>query len=96
MTVALDLLTQAIMRVRPRLDRAEPPGHRLRVLWAGVVAARKLGAADVVAEEFTALAVSSGLAADLARRSGARNAGTDIAHVVSWGLLNRDPFGRAK
>ncbi len=93
MNAPLDLLSQAIMRVRPHLDRAAPPGHRLRVLWAGVVAARRLGAADVVAEEFTALAVSSGLAADLERRAGRRVAADEIAHVIAWGLHDRDPFG---
>jgi hypothetical protein len=88
MNAPLDMLSLAISRVRPHLDRSTPVGYRIRVLWAGVVAARKLGAADVVAEEFTKLAVTSGLVADLGR-----HADEDIAHVIRWGLLDRDPFG---
>ena len=91
MTAPPDLLSQAIMRVRPHLDRSTSAAHRLGVLWAGVIAARKPGAADVAAEEFMALAAISGLVADLGRHARA-----DVAHVIAWGLLNRDPFGRAR
>jgi hypothetical protein len=89
MNAPLDLLSQAIMRVRPHLDRSVPVRDRIRIFWCGVVAARKLGASDVVTEEFTELARSSGLAADMARHGGDEG----IAHVIRWGLLNRDPFG---
>jgi hypothetical protein len=88
MNAPLDMLSLAISKVRPHLDRSTPVACRIRVLWAGVVAARKLGAADVVAEEFRKLAVTSGLATDLGR-----HADEDIAHVIRWGLLDRDPFG---
>jgi hypothetical protein len=88
MNAAPDLLSIAIAKVRPYLDRSMPVKHRICVFWAGVVAARKLGASDAITEEFTALAVSSGLAADLGR-----HADECIAHVIRWGLLNRDPFG---
>jgi hypothetical protein len=88
-TASTDLLDQATERVRPRLDRNRPAGERLRALWSGVVAARKFGAADIVANEFMQLAIASGLRADLGR-----HADEDLEHVIRWGLLARDPFGR--
>jgi hypothetical protein len=58
---AVDLLSRATDHVRPHLDRSNPLGERLRAFWAGVVAARDLGASDVAEEEFFQLAEETGL-----------------------------------
>jgi hypothetical protein len=84
---AIDLLAQAIDQVRRRLDRSLPIGKRIRVFWAGVVAARDFGAADVVSEEFQQLARDTGLTADLEHHGE-----EDVAHVIRWALLDQNPF----
>lgn len=84
-----DLLDQAIARVLQRLDRKHPVEERLRAFWAGVASTREFGATDVVTAEFLALAVASGLRADLGHHTG-----KDLAHLIRWGLLDRDPFGK--
>jgi hypothetical protein len=81
------LLTEAITYVRPLLDRTYPIGERLQSLWAAVVAARDIGASDVVEAEFLQLARDVGLFADLGRC-----AGTDLRHVIRWAMLNQNPF----
>jgi hypothetical protein len=81
------LLAEATMFVRPYLDRSKPVGERLKALWAGVVAARDYGAADVVESEFTAFARDAGLTADLGHHGEA-----DVRHIVRWGMLHRNPF----
>jgi hypothetical protein len=88
-TYGADLLTQAVVQVRPYLDRAIPVGDRVRNLWAGVIAAQGLGAADAVEEEFLRLSYETGLAADLGR-----HAAEDLRHVVSWAMRRMNPFGR--
>jgi hypothetical protein len=89
--LAVDLLAQAIELARPHLDRSVAIVPRVRLFWAAVVAARDLGTSDVVQEEFTQLARDTGLTADLGRHGE-----EDVEHVVRWGLLNRNPFGRLK
>jgi hypothetical protein len=84
---ATDLLTDAVVYVRPRLQGSNPIGDRLRTLWAAVVAARDLGASDVVEDEFFKLARDAGLAADLGR-----NADADLRHVIRWAMLGMNPF----
>jgi hypothetical protein len=84
---AVDLLEQAIEHVRPHLDRGRPVGERLRSLWAAVVAARDISAADVVKAQFVQLADDVGLRRDLGR-----HADEDLQHVISWGLLEQNPF----
>jgi hypothetical protein len=86
---ATDLLGQAIETARPYLDSTLPIGERVRNLWAGVVASRDRAAADVIEAEFMRLAQETGLARDLGR-----HANEDLGHVIRWGMLNRDPFGR--
>jgi hypothetical protein len=81
------LLTQATTYVRPFLDRSNPIGERLQALWAAVVAARNVGASDVVEAEFLQLARDVGLFADLGRHAGA-----DLGHVIRWAMLNQNPF----
>ena len=92
MTVSLspetvDPLTQATAYVRPLLDRSYPVGERLRTFWAAVVAARDIGASDVVEAEFLQLARDVGLFADLGRHAAA-----DLRHVIRWAMLNQNPF----
>jgi hypothetical protein len=55
-----DLLAQAADHIRPYLNRTKPIGEGLRTLGAGVVAARDLGASEVVEEEFFQLAEEAG------------------------------------
>jgi hypothetical protein len=86
---AIDLLGQAIQRVRPDLDRAKPIKERVRVFWAGVKAAHDLDAPHVVHKEFRQLAVDAGLFADLDR-----HADETVEHLISLGMLDRDPFGK--
>lgn len=81
------LLTEAITYVRPLLDRTYPIGERLQSLWAAVVAARDVGASDVVEAEFLQLAQDVGLFADLGR-----HAAVDLRHIIRWALLDQNPF----
>jgi hypothetical protein len=82
-----DLLAQAADHIRPYLDRSKPVGERLRAVWAAVVAARDLGASDVVEEEFIQLARSTGLIVDLGGHAEA-----DLRHVIRWAILDQSPF----
>jgi hypothetical protein len=84
---AIDLLTLAADYVRPLLGRSSPLGERLQTLWAAVVAARDIGASEVVEAEFLRLARDSGLFADLGRHANA-----DLRHVIRWAMLNQNPF----
>jgi len=86
---AVDLLAQAIEHVRRHLDRSRPVRERVRMWWAGVAAAHDLAAYDVVEDEFLQIARDSGLIADLGRHGD-----EDLRHVLRWGLLERNPFGR--
>jgi hypothetical protein len=95
-----DLLTRVIESVRPLLaDATQPTKTRIRLLWAAAKHARKFGAADMVHNAFTALAVETGLinkrghwtgtdVRDYVRRHGAE----DVAHVVAWALRGWNPF----
>ena len=85
--LAIDLLAEAVAYVRPRLEGANPICDRLRTLWAAVVAARDLGASDVVEDEFFKLARDTGLAVDLGRHADA-----DLRHVIRWAILSLNPF----
>jgi len=87
MLSAVDQLTEALEHLRPQLDRAVSITERAQNLWAITVAVRELAAADVLAEDLTNLARDTGLMEDL--RGGAE----DVAHLIRWGLLNRNPFG---
>jgi hypothetical protein len=95
-----DLLTRVIESVRPLLaDATQPTKTRIQLLWAAAKHARKFGAADVVHNAFTALAVETGLinkhghwtgtdVRDDVRRHGAE----DVAHTVAWALRGWNPF----
>jgi hypothetical protein len=86
---AIDLLANAIEFTRCELDRAKPINDRVRIFWAAVVAARSLGATDVVRDEFLLLAADVGLFADLGQ-----HADQTIEHLIRWGLFGRNPFGK--
>jgi hypothetical protein len=82
-----DLLSQMIERLRPLLHRGAPVKQRITIFWSFVIESRHLGASDVVAEEFRALACDTGLISDLGRHGA-----EDVEHVISWGLRNFNPF----
>jgi hypothetical protein len=82
----VDLLSSALARVRPDLDRRLPIGERARAFWAAAVAARNLGSADVVRAELLDLARETGLTADLVGGL------EDVEHLIRWGFLDRNPF----
>jgi hypothetical protein len=63
---AIDLLTEAIERVRTQLMRADRLPQRVRIFCAGLKACRDLGASDVVIDEFRVLATDVGLLDQLA------------------------------
>ena len=84
----VSLLDQAIAKVRPRLERPNPAAARVRLLWAAAKHARGFAAQDIVIDEFTKLAVETGLTAQLGR-----HADEDISHVLSWAVLGKNPFG---
>ena len=81
------LIDKAIVYVRPHLDCSISVSNRIRNLWAAVVAARDLGASDVIEDEFTRLAGEMGLARDLGR-----HADETLRHVIRWAMLGRNPF----
>jgi hypothetical protein len=81
------LIDQAIGYVRPHLDCSIPVSDRIRNLYAAVVAARDLGASDVIEDEFMRLAGETGLARDLGR-----HADETLRHVIRWAMLGRNPF----
>ena len=84
---SISLLGEAIAKVRPLLEQPNPTSARIRLLWAAAKHARNLAAADIIADEFTKLAVETGLADALGQ-----HAGEDIAHVLAWAALDRNPF----
>jgi hypothetical protein len=90
---AIDLLANAIEYTRCELDRTKPINDRVRIFWAAVVAARNLGATDVVRDEFLLLAADVGLFADLAQHP-PYAAEETIEHLIRWGLFARNPFGK--
>jgi hypothetical protein len=84
---AVDPLRQATDYARLHLDRSIPVCERVRNLWAAVVAARDLGASDVIEDQFIQLAYDTGLAGDFGR-----HADTDLRHVIRWAMLDQNPF----
>ena len=95
--IAVDLLDQAIQRVRNDLELAATLPARTRIFWAGVAASRRLGAVDVVTEEFWKLAFSHLWKRHAPTKQGALpydySAYETTWHLIRWGLLARDPFG---
>jgi hypothetical protein len=87
--IAMDLLSQAIERVRRDLDRSIPLHQRARNFWAGVLCARNLAAADVVIEDFQQLAAETGLISDLTHGK------ATVEHLINWAIAKRNPFGKA-
>ena len=84
---AIDLLSHALDRARPYLDRSLPIRLRVYAFWAAVRAARNRAAADVIEQEFLQLAQDTGLADDLGRTGE-----EDIVHLVRWGRRDQNPF----
>ena len=95
---AVDLLAQAISRIRPMLA-AGTTKHRIRLLWAAANAARNLGAWDVLHDAFMGLAVEVNLidgngwwTGDDVRRSVRRFGAEDVSHAITWALRGWTPF----
>jgi hypothetical protein len=89
---AIDLLTLAIERVRPLLNRHQPLNDRVRILWAAVKNAQGFAASDVLAAEFFQVACEKGLKHgfdDPVRRILGEKT---VRHVVSWALRGMNPF----
>jgi hypothetical protein len=84
---ATDLIESAAKYVQPYLDCSIPVSDRVRNLWAAIVAARDMGASDVIEREFMRLAHDTGLARDLGR-----HADEDLRHVIRLAMLGRNPF----
>jgi len=83
----VDLLGQAVAFLRPQLGRSLPIRERLKNFWAGCVAARDLGASDVIEAEFLALGRECEIAEDLGRHGDA-----DLKHLVRMAMLGSNPF----
>ena len=81
---AVDLLAQAVEYIRPYLAQSLAIGERARNFWAGVVAARDYGAADVVELTFRDLAQQTGLTSDLGH--------DDVKHLIRSAFLDLNPF----
>jgi hypothetical protein len=90
--LVIDLLTQAIDRVRPLLNREQPLKTRVRVLWAAAKNTRVFAASDVVAAEFIKLARDTGLTADLDDPVRRLSGEETVRHVVSWACRGMNPF----
>jgi len=95
---SVDLLAQAIDRVRPMLVDGTTK-QRIRVLWAAAKHARNLGASDVIHDAFTELAIETGLIDARGRwvgedvREGLRRFGKDdVSHVIAWAMRGSNPF----
>jgi hypothetical protein len=86
---AIDLLGQAVESVRPHLQATNSIHYRIRRFWAGVVVSREAAAPNVIEAVFMRLAQETGLARDLGR-----HAEEDLRHVIRWGILRRNPFGK--
>jgi hypothetical protein len=95
-----DLLTQAVERAASMLaDGARPTKEGIRLLWAAAKIARDLAAADVVQNEFMALALRAALIDDKGRWLGSDVAehrrafgAQDVVHVIRWALSGWNPF----
>ena len=84
---ATDLLAKAVRYVRPHLVGATTVSERVQILWAAVIAARDLGASNLIEDDFMRLALDVGLGRDLGRHSD-----ETLRHVIRWGLVDRNPF----
>jgi hypothetical protein len=97
---AVDLLAQMIERVRPALmDQNKPTKARIRILWGAARQASNLGSADVVHDEFMALAIEVNLIDQHGRWTGSdvreyvrRFGAEDVDHVLRWALRGWNPF----
>jgi len=83
---AVDLLTCALDRMRPYLDRSLPIGERVLNFWAAAVAARDLGAADQVQADLLDLARDCSLTTDLP--FGAET----VSHLIRSAFMNFKPL----
>lgn len=98
---SIDFLTLAIARIRKDLDATSHLQTRSRIFWAGVLAARNLGASDVIEHDFWQLAFNAKLIwnqSDRRSKSGLAkgelpHSYETIGHLIRWGIRGWDPFG---
>jgi hypothetical protein len=90
----IDLLSEAIERVRPLLNRQRSLKDRVRVLWAGAKNARGFAASEVIASEFFQLARETDLMADLDDPIRRLSGEVTIRHVVDWACRGMNPAPR--
>jgi hypothetical protein len=86
-------IPQAIEYMRPLLDPAKPLKERARAFWAGIVAARDLATPKIIHDQFLELALDTGLFAELGQHP-PHAAEETVEHLIRWGLLTSDPFGK--
>jgi hypothetical protein len=96
--VVIDLLEDAIARVRPSLLEGSTK-QRIRLLWGAAKMARNLGASDVVRDRFVELAVEVGLIDRSGYWTGKgvhadfrRHGREDVEHVIRWAQRRMNPF----
>jgi hypothetical protein len=87
------LISQVIEHIRPHLDPAKPLKQRTRAFWAGIVAARDLATPTIIHDQFLELALDTGLFTELGQHP-PHAAEETVEHLIRWGLLARDPFGK--
>jgi hypothetical protein len=93
-------LEEVVAGIRLMLvDSSRPTKERVRLLWASAKKVREIAAADVINRTFTSLAIETKLINGRDRWAGADVAdhvrpygAEDIAHVIAWALLGRNPF----
>jgi hypothetical protein len=90
-TIEEDSLALVIKVVREQLSGESRIGTRIQILWAGVVVSRDIASADVIRQQFTRIARETDIVRDLGPHGE-----EDLAHVIRWGLLDRNPFGLVK
>jgi hypothetical protein len=92
----VDFLTRVIPLIKSDLDAADHLPTRARIFWAGVLAARDLGASDVVERDFWQLAFDAKLIwdqVDRKRRGVLPHSYETVGHLIRWGIRGWDPFG---
>lgn len=97
---AVDLLEQAIERVRPMLaDDNKSTKERIRILWAAAKSARHLASSDIIRNAFAKLAIDVRLIDDTGywtgsdvRKSVRRFGAEDVSHAINWAIRGWNPF----
>lgn len=103
-TASVDLLEQAIERVRPMLaNENRSTKERIRLLWAAAKKAREIASSKIILDAFMRLAVETRLidehgrwTGDDVRESVRRFGEEDVKHVISWAVRGWNPFEKGQ